>query len=171
MGNYQGETKRRAAKIDRYLAVKGSKQWEAVARKEGGRKGEGRSRWLLKIALSFSASIDAGVAVVNVCSVMSKRHDGAGIIYAGRGSGVSRAGRLREFALGPTLLQEGHPARHLQEQLPRLKSMIFVWIARRELACCYFFFAFPPLKAFEWTTLRGLNWKEGRKGRVRPTLM
>ena len=64
----------------------------------------------MKIALSFSASIDAGVAaadVVNVCSVMSKRHDGAGIIYAGRGSGVSRAGRLREFALGPTLLQEG----------------------------------------------------------------
>ena len=40
----------------------------------------------MKIALSFSASIDAGVAaVVNVCSVMSKRHDGAGIIYAGRG--------------------------------------------------------------------------------------
>ena len=89
LGNYEGETKRRTAKIDRYLAVKVSKQWEAVARKEGGRKGEGRSRWLLKIALSFSASIDAGVAaadVVNVCSVMSKRHDGAGIIYAGRGA-------------------------------------------------------------------------------------
>ena len=35
----------------------------------------------MKIALSFSASIDAGVAaadVVNVCSVMSKRRDGAG---------------------------------------------------------------------------------------------
>ena len=29
----------------------------------------------------------AAADVVNVCSVMSKRHDGAGIIYAGRGKG------------------------------------------------------------------------------------
>ena len=70
------------------MAVKVSKQWEGEERrKEGEKEKEGRSRWLLKIALSFSASIDAGVApdVVNVCSVMSKRHDGACIIYAGRG--------------------------------------------------------------------------------------
>ena len=119
----------------------------------------------MKIALSFSASIDAGVAVVNVCSVMSKRHDGAGIIYAGRGSGVSRAGRLREFALGPTLLQEGHPARHLQEQLPRLKSMIFVWIARRELACCYFFFCLSALKSFRVDDAEGTQLERRKEGK------
>ena len=52
--------------------------------------------------------------------------------------------------------------------------MIFVWNACRarkvnSLSLCYFFFAFPPLKAFEWTTLRGLNWKkkEGKTNSLR----
>ena len=63
----------------------------------------------MKIALSFSASIDAGVAVVNVCSVMSKRHDGAGIIYAGRGKGRDSGKRLREFAMGRHPYPRGAP--------------------------------------------------------------
>ena len=67
----------------------------------------------MKIALSFSASIDAGVVVVVVvCSVMSKRHDGAGIIYfEGRGVVLSFWGpRLREFVTARTSYQRRSPS-------------------------------------------------------------
>ena len=66
----------------------------------------------MKIALSFSASIDAGVVVVVVCSVMSKRHGGAGIIYfEGRGVVLSIWGpRLREFVTARTSYQRRSPS-------------------------------------------------------------
>ena len=90
----------------------------------------------MKIALSFSASIDAGVVVVVVCSVKSKRHDGAGIIYTeergaaqfshsgGRGC-VNSLPRVHSYQRRSPFDTYKNNCRE------RLKSMIFVWIACR----------------------------------------
>ena len=131
----------------------------------------------MKIALSFSASIDAGVVVV-VCSVMSKRHDGAGIIYfEGRGVVLSFWGpRLREFVTARTSYgrTRGAPRQTLTRTTAETEIDDFCLDrpprARSERASSVIsFFAFPPLKAFEWTTLRGLNWKkkEGKSNSLR----
>ena len=81
----------------------------------------------MKIALSFSASIDAGVVVV----VKAPRRGGYNIFRRARRGTVILGTEVAGIRYRADIVPEALPVRHLQEQLPRLKSMIFVWIARR----------------------------------------
>ena len=152
--------------------------------RERERERERRSRWLLKIALSFSASIDAGVVVV-VCSVMSKRHDGAGIIYfEGRGVVLSFWGpRLREFVTARTSYgrTRGAPRQTLTRTTAETEIDDFCLdrpprrareVSERALLFLFFFFCLSALKSFRVDDAEGTQLerrKEGRKGRARPT--